>query len=1099
MSLLDDLQAIDVSAVITAQAEFSASIDITVTGLDAGSAQVALGELGTLLGRLEALADGPGQLLQPLADALLSLIDRLAPDDLPLDDYLDAVRRGSELIVELFRGLEGSPEHLGQPFGLSLGSAMSRATEVFGGETFAQLGDIGEFGDLFEQVNRGVPREPAAFAELAIEVLLPFPADALRRLRHGVDLALSVGGGLRLPDTPTAALVAALDAVSVAAAAGDTAALQAALRTLERVRAETLNALRTALTALAQGIGRLDFSDLLDPLVAAEAALRTGEADVLAFLERMRRFLVLQRSRVDNLDLSALLPMFELLLDDIEAELELRLVQPVEAQVARLEVWLRGLLSHLGLRRLRGEVSRFVLSIADALREAELDRFARDLRDLLDDIEAAIAGDLVGAVQGAMDAVRQSVGDVLDTIEAQIDAITATLDATLGAATDEIQRILGQAVEAVSAFRAAMDTVTVAVERLDFEQAAEQVIERLRALRETAADLLSAAPLPENLRPMVEQLAAEVERIDLNVALQPMREAAAALEIPPDIGDTLRVTLGEVSRVLDNLIPDQIAASLNEPFERLADAVRGFDPSSLTDGISELIDGAASKLEAWDVAALAEPAAEPYQSLVAALDELRPRKLLAPVIEAYDSVFGDLGIAEPDTLAEHAVGLLGATTDSVAQAMTGATGGAPAASSPSPQPAPTGPAQPGAAPSPTAPPVELPVPDSFRPGDVVRLVVGYLPGKLREVLADVNASQAGDMLRAVDRLTAGLAADLRQIQATWGEIGLNLNGWLDDGLRPLAASALQAHLAVRAHGRVAGVDVSADLSVIGSVQPAALRQALAATAADAQAATSLLTTRAGGPVGAALERAATSLERCRLTGLTGSVDGLLAALDPEPLAAELDAFVAAVVNRAGALLSAAAPGGTVGLALEALVARFRRLMEDYNPAVQARKYLDLLGVLKEELELLDPRRLADELDEIHAVLRGALAAYDPTSMVIEVADIKDAVAGALRALDPSALLGDLVDVEALVTRLDTLNPAARLDGLGEDIAEVGAELAALDPGALIAQVNDLPEELAEALAVLAEGIKTEILALLEAIRYASGSASVSVSASVAVG
>ncbi|MBL7599350.1 hypothetical protein INQ10_25320, partial [Escherichia coli] len=60
------------------------------------------------------------------------------------------------------------------------------------------------------------------------------------------------------------------------------------------------------------------------------------------------------------------------------------------------------------------------------------------------------------------------------------------------------------------------------------------------------------------------------------------------------------------------------------------------------------------------------------------------------------------------------------------------------------------------------------------------------------------------------------------------------------------------------------------------------------------------------------------------------------------------------------------------------------------------------------------------------------------------------------------------------------------------------ELRAIDIGALIAAVNGLGPELVENFEALIEALQDEIVALLDALRYAGGSGSASVSASVSI-
>src|SRR5581483_11690551 len=78
-------------------------------------------------------------------------------------------------------------------------------------------------------------------------------------------------------------------------------------------------------------------------------------------------------------------------------------------------------------------------------------------------------------------------------------------------------------------------------------------------------------------------------------------------------------------------------------------------------------------------------------------------------------------------------------------------------------------------------------------------------------------------------------------------------------------------------------------------------------------------------VGPELGRIADALDACLLSRLAGGADALLAALDPEPIAAEIDGLIGALLTKAPELLN------QVGAALSAAGARIRELLEVFNP------------------------------------------------------------------------------------------------------------------------------------------------------------------------
>jgi hypothetical protein len=270
---------------------------------------------------------------------------------------------------------------------------------------------------------------------------------------------------------------------------------------------------------------------------------------------------------------------------------------------------------------------------------------------------------------------------------------------------------------------------------------------------------------------------------------------------------------------------------------------------------------------------------------------------------------------------------------------------------------------------------------------------------------------------------------------------------------------------------------------------AALLQDIRATCEQAQATAAGAVRQSSTTLG----RAATALERCHLSGLGGDLDAFLAALDPEPIAAEFDAFAAAALAQAALLIPQMADE------LRAAVQKFQAIAQELNPAAQAHKFLVVFEAIYEELQVLNPRWLAAELGEVHTAIRKTVEAYDPTIFAEEVYEIITTVAASLRALDPATLLGDLSFLDDTLNQVTDAMPSNALAGVGDSLATVGAQLAELDPVGLLVTLESLGPEVIDAFEAAVEAIRREIVALLEAIRYASGSVSVSVSVTAEAG
>ena len=78
-------------------------------------------------------------------------------------------------------------------------------------------------------------------------------------------------------------------------------------------------------------------------------------------------------------------------------------------------------------------------------------------------------------------------------------------------------------------------------------------------------------------------------------------------------------------------------------------------------------------------------------------------------------------------------------------------------------------------------------------------------------------------------------------------------------------------------------------------------------------------------------------------------------------------------------------------------------------------------------------------------------------------------------------------------------PIAALEGVGTQLVAVGDELRALDVDGMLATVDAIPPQVAEAASTLVESVRDELVALLESIRYAGAGASGSVSVSGSLG
>jgi hypothetical protein len=1077
MSLLDDLNSLDLSAVVDARATITATIEGAElqTILDGGAVASALGDLGDALAALGPALDDPTRLLAPLAEALGGLAERLGLDELPLADYAEAVTTGASALAELLGGLddlEDDPLALSRLLGRTLPDALDVVTKAAGGSNLAGLDELQRFRRLVATAEAGLAADPRLLAEFAVDVLTPFPRDALARLRSAAAAVLGGVDGLVLPDTRTAGLRVRLDAVATAAAGGDAAALRAALADLERTRAQTVEVIKGDLHQVMAALGRLPVGEVVETVAATGHLIDDARTGVLELLEQWRAEIATARAALAAFDPAALPPLVGGLLDQLDRLARERVVEPIDRQADLAVEWARSLLRELPVRELRARLSTAIHTAAVAVDEADLDAPAERVRELAAAARDALdVPDLAGKVQAAVADVKATLDGAVEQVIGALGAIKAAVDQVAG----EAREVLERAAQAVAGFQQAVDRVTAAVESLDLRAPTQEVLEQVRAIRETVEGPLSLVPLPESLAPLVAQLVDQLEALRLDAGgveevplLGPVLDAVGTLSIDDTVAETVNQGLETLRDKVANLIPAALVEDIGREVRAALDTIASFDPAALLDEVTAGIDRLANDIEGLDLVAAVAPLRGPFLAVLELWDKARPSRLLAPVVAAYDGALKSLPLPNPEAAVRGTAAVLDAAGERLGQA----------AVQPVVRLAPEGtevvpPGGPAAGP-PAAP--DTPV----RVGDVVRLFA-YLPAKLREVLAELEAGAAGQVLREIDAFCGGLARDLRAVRAAAATVERGLDGSIDRLLAPLADAQLRAQLALVARfgdgdGAVQ-VDVQAALDLVAQAGPGSLRAGVAATAEETRARVRGAAAPAEGA--AQLDQVIRGLEECSLAGIVTDLDALLAALDPEPLAAELDGLVHDALAKAPQVLT------VVGGELEAAVARLRALVGELNPGAQAQKLLRVVGVLREELDVLNPRRLAAELDEVHAAVRAALEAYDPAALAAEAGVLLDQVAAALRGLDPAALLGDLGDLRAVVEKARQADPTTALTGVGAELAEVGEVLAGIDLDRLLGAVEGVAAQVRSAFLEALEAIRAEVVALLRALRFAA--------------
>ncbi|HVE70037.1 MAG TPA: hypothetical protein VNI54_01615 [Thermoanaerobaculia bacterium] len=1068
-SIAVDLQSINLDGILAARGKISGVLaDEKVKKLLAGDGiEAILGSLGGAVASLQSTG-GAGALLQPIVDAVGKL-DIDVDAALPIADYVQAVTEGATLVARFLGTLKLDPQSIGKLLPLD---QLTRTVDSF--TAGYRLSDgAGTFRAMVNQVEGGLPSNPKELANITAGILLPFGGNGVLSLRAGIDDIFSASGAIHLPKGRTEGLVLALKGVELAA--GDSAKLEAALANLERVRVSTIGVLRNDIAVMRDAVRRLRLADALAPIVELANALPSGQSGFLELLDELREFLIDGRQLVENLDIVELREFVQRLVVLAEEQVRAQIEQPIDDAVRAAEEFVSGLFAHLPLREYRARLTAFLAAVAEKVEALDLDGPADAIHEKLSTLDDAIdPAKLTAEVQALLADVKAAIENVVNTVKGALqEAVNAiqAIEAKLKEVFDRVVSVLAQ-------FSEAMGSLTAAIESLGIEDATDQVIAAIREVRVQAEELLTSAELPEPLKPIVQEAIDALQGLDFDSAFAPVRDVVAQVKIPDSVKSQITSVLKDVQAKLENAVPEQLIASIDAEVGQVFGAIRAFDPANLLEGVSRYLDEAADMIESLDVAKAAQAIRGPFEAVLGVLDAISPRKLLAPVIDAYQSLLGGAAAPSPD--------------DAAAGFGAAISGTGTAATQPLLQPA----AQAGGTPNAELkeePPSSTPdLGIKIKPGDAIRFL-GYLPNKLREALGKLPQTAVGEVMTAIDGVTGGLARDLRRVRARVLDLGQQIENDLDVELLPVANASVSAQAALELKP-APGVELSVSFAALATVSPGALRDELQASLDDMSDGIGAEANVLAGEVAVALDQAATVLEAVRLSNVTDSADGLLAALDPEPIAAELDALAAAALKKAAQFL------GEFDDELLAALMKIKQLFDDLNPATQAQKFLRLVDVIRRELDVLDPALLADELGAIHAAVRNALMAYDPLAFAADLQAPIKKVADGLRGLKAQlpAIFGDLGFLEPLLATLDEVNPATILSEVGASLKDVGAELAKLDPSALLVTVDGLAERIRESFQRAVDAIVEELIALLESLRYAAGGGSVQLEIQVTI-
>ena len=188
MTLIEDLQSLDLQGVIDARATITVTADgPQLTGVLSGDVGVdALPDLGAI----------PGL------------------EDIDFDEWERAVRTGAEIVADLVAALGGDLDGVGRLISDAAGELADSSRLAL--DDYARVGvdELARLRRLVDTVDAGVPTAPAAFADLALDILLPVPRTDIARLRAAASGLLEGAAAVALPEGRVSGLLSAHAAVS---------------------------------------------------------------------------------------------------------------------------------------------------------------------------------------------------------------------------------------------------------------------------------------------------------------------------------------------------------------------------------------------------------------------------------------------------------------------------------------------------------------------------------------------------------------------------------------------------------------------------------------------------------------------------------------------------------------------------------------------------------------------------------------------------------------------------------------------------------------------------------------------------------------------
>ena len=240
MSLVADLQALDLSAIVRARGTITGTADgDELKAVLTGDVSVtAMGDFGEVLAKIRADVEDPGKLFNEVLEDFSKILAGVpGVGGLDVAGWEAAVREGAGLVAELVAALGGDLSKVGEAISGAGGDLARDARLAMGDYARVGIDELAQMRRLVDAVASGVPIGAEAFARLTLDLLFPGSASDVLRLRSSARILLEGSAAIALPEGRVAGLLDAHAAVAAAAQTGGDDELRAALAMLSRARA----------------------------------------------------------------------------------------------------------------------------------------------------------------------------------------------------------------------------------------------------------------------------------------------------------------------------------------------------------------------------------------------------------------------------------------------------------------------------------------------------------------------------------------------------------------------------------------------------------------------------------------------------------------------------------------------------------------------------------------------------------------------------------------------------------------------------------------------------------------------------------------------